>query len=1823
MSRLNNRQQGAGSPRFSKLNSSTYTADFVSEPIVAEVGDAKQSKFYPRVKLSKWDNEANFSVGLGGSTSGASVDEKDGTVSWRKGKRSARFYELRDPGKVPLSSIRRSLKGEKIEALAMASEFELVKQIHKPGEMYLSHYRVATPALSVFDLMPANLHVDVDKRGMAKDFNYSDNSAYHYKGIDLPRYDRIPLVRIYTPYTPSVNPCYMDDGVHQFDMQWYGTDIRGVTGGKGTTMADRFMDVIQEVLASKGVETTRHTYRAKLYFKHEGRLVKFYSGQEDPTGLYSYINISADYNKAFDFYKPDIGKDVRDTYAYGIQHAYPQIDHDIVPEIMDKFAKRLGLPLHDQPFNPAETKQWNKIQQLQDNYDWVANAKRSDANWHYVEPKDGIEFEVVLDSKPSSNEVPLTTNLPKNVVAYYQGDHSFEEMKKYQTYYPFESMKSLAIYHNKKQNNEYKTGKVAHIYRPMAWDSTGHKVWCDFKETEGLKDGDEYDLGQGLTVVVPQDFLNQANYPVTVDPTFGYTTAGAASQSLTTITGQKVRAVNGTVDSLVIYASDTATTETWNTAIYKTDGTLLKAGTAQASTNATTWTTFTGFSSQVVTSIDYYLVGWSSSTPIQYDASSFEKVYFDATSGQYWVSDQNGGSYTTFPSSETFDVLGFRQYSIYVNYTANTKINVSDTTTVSGNALVTNNFSYNNGYRYRRKITVDHTKVQSTNQTNFPVLINGTNTYLKTTANSGLINSSSGYDIRFEDTNGAKLDYELEKYVATSGEFVAWVRIPTLSTSTDTDFYMYYSNDDINTSVEQNPTGVWDSNYISVYHLKDGTTLSLADSTSNALTLANQNATATTGQIDGGVSVASASSQYLTSGYAVTTSAMSVSGWVKGTTFPGTANYVTALISSTDFTTKLYIAVKSNGKLNLGVQNTSATNIGYDGTGSNTLSTGTWYHIALTYSSSAGLTGYVNGSSDGTAAANGSMPVLSALGYIGTNSGIGYFNGALDELRYSNTVRSADWTKTEYNNQSSPSTFYSVANEEWGLAFTNDVATVSDSATVSIVGTAPEDLTINKSDDTTVTDIPLLQIESYISRSDDTTVTDVPTIDIGTTISKSDDVTVTDAPLLATDSLTVNKSDDTTVTDAPTQELNSFIDRSDEMSATDVPFVGVGLSTSKEDDTTVTDTPLLATDALTITKADNTTATDVSFLSTDALIINKSDDVAVSDVPAVEVTSFINKSDDTTASDTPTVDIGTGISVGDPVSITDEPTITAGGLAISKSDDLTVTDVPLLSTDSLTISKSDGIAVTDLPVVDLGVGISKSDDTTVSDVATASFGTDISVSDPLTVTDQPILGTDALTINKSDDTTAIDVPTVVSGVEISKSDDATVTDAALVQIDAGINKSDAVEVSDVPSVQLGATISVNDPITVTDQPILGTDALTISKSDDTTVSDVPTVRLEASIFVSDPTTVTDTPNVATDDLTINKSDTTTVSDSPSVLVLTPGQIAILTSDGMAVSEATAQELTVDITKSDDTAVADAPTTLLDTTITINEPITITDQPNIGTDSLVINRSDVTTVTDTPLLATDALTISKSDDVALTDVPTVMIEAGISKSDDTTVIDVAIVQVGAEISRSDIVEVSDVQSVMILNPGEIVISTSDDASVSDVPILATDNLNITRSDTTTVSDSSEITVLTNVSLSDGLLATEYVDLSDPTIETIHDDITITDAPTIDIIAVSPLSTTASDSVTVDENGLVSIQPTTTLTVATSDNATISDTPFVFVAAAALLSILASEDTTITESGTVSVAGVVAIVIAVNDLVEAQEALNILKAFAAYGLWDFFE
>src|SRR5260221_2535016 len=146
---------------------------------------------------------------------------------------------------------------------------------------------------------------------------------------------------------------------------------------------------------------------------------------------------------------------------------------------------------------------------------------------------------------------------------------------------------------------------------------------------------------------------------------------------------------------------------------------------------------------------------------------------------------------------------------------------------MNGPASVTANFAaagpgwYNSAWTNRRKITINHAKISGgADLTNFPMLVSVTDVELKTVGNGGKVGRSDGTDILFTAGDGTtKLNHELESYSPTAGSAAAWVRIPGVSASVDTVIYVYYGN--AGAADQQNKTGVWDSNYKVVNHLKD------------------------------------------------------------------------------------------------------------------------------------------------------------------------------------------------------------------------------------------------------------------------------------------------------------------------------------------------------------------------------------------------------------------------------------------------------------------------------------------------------------------------------------------------------------------------------------------------------------------------------------------------------------------------------------------------------------------------------------------------------------------------------------------------------------------------------------------------------------------------------------------------------------------------------------------------------------------------------------------------------------------------------------------
>lgn len=333
----------------------------------------------------------------------------------------------------------------------------------------------------------------------------------------------------------------------------------------------------------------------------------------------------------------------------------------------------------------------------------------------------------------------------------------------------------------------------------------------------------------------------------------------------------------------------------------------------------------------------------------------------------------------------------------------------------------------------RKQITIDESKVPgSNNLTDFPVLFSVTDPELKTVANGGKVGKSDGTDILFASSDGTtKLNHEIEKYVATTGELVAWIKVPTLNATVNTKLLVYYGN--ASAADQQNKTGTWNSNYKGVWHLNN----SLNDSTSNAKNLTNNSSTNTTSGSIGDARLFNGTSQsaYTASLPTTVTNNFTLSVWVNPATTPGS-----------------WQSLISNG-----------SDSGSSGGGWAMFSDTTWkinYNMVANHNTNSSVTAsewnlmtiirnggvaamYKNGVQIGTTtSASPSTPVnifsLGAQAQNTTPTFHRYFNGKLDEVRVLDTVRSADWIAAEYNNQYSPSTFYSYGSVQADNMFSWD-----------------------------------------------------------------------------------------------------------------------------------------------------------------------------------------------------------------------------------------------------------------------------------------------------------------------------------------------------------------------------------------------------------------------------------------------------------------------------------------------------------------------------------------------------------------------------------------------------------------------------------------------------------------------------------------------------------------------------------------------------------------------------------------------------------------
>jgi len=119
--------------------------------------------------------------------------------------------------------------------------------------------------------------------------------------------------------------------------------------------------------------------------------------------------------------------------------------------------------------------------------------------------ENSFEYDCILNREPESNVITLFMEGAEDFDFYRQPDFVPEPLLQ----------GSYAVYKKETLVGEG-TGKLCHIHRPELIDARGRRCW-----------GDLTIVGNELRIVIPENWLSEAAYPVVVDPVIGTTTIGS------------------------------------------------------------------------------------------------------------------------------------------------------------------------------------------------------------------------------------------------------------------------------------------------------------------------------------------------------------------------------------------------------------------------------------------------------------------------------------------------------------------------------------------------------------------------------------------------------------------------------------------------------------------------------------------------------------------------------------------------------------------------------------------------------------------------------------------------------------------------------------------------------------------------------------------------------------------------------------------------------------------------------------------------------------------------------------------------------------------------------------------------------------------------------------------------------------------------------------------------------------------------------------------------------------------------------------------------
>ncbi|MGR3504917.1 MAG: hypothetical protein ACU0B7_03490 [Paracoccaceae bacterium] len=358
-------------------------------------------------------------------------------------------------------------------------------------------------------------------------------------------------------------------------------------------------------------------------------------------------------------------------------------------------------------------------------------------------------------------------------------------------------------------------------------------------------------------------------------------------------------------------------------------------------------------------------------------------------------------------------------------------------------------------------ITIDHTKVAA-DLTDFPVLV--------VPADSPdwdalyAVATGSGGDIRaFKAGGTVELPREIVSFsidLKTGEIHIKYTG--TLSSTVDTVIELYADgvSADYAVGATYGRNNVW-GDYQFVHHWEDVSGTTATDSAGNSNATLNANLTQTaSGYIESGITNTSnvANSGANTAYNGTPTSGFHLTTWAKSSAWNPlgtTGTFVKVLFEKYRPSNTYFVGARASG-LNWTIFSSGGVRTDHSYTVTNSLDV--WDKWDMVWDGSNAII-YKNGS---LVASRAQASIQSNTSFTGVGQSAGgdfVWNGFMDESRHTlnGTFRNANWITTEYNNQSSPSTFYAATAVATGTAYT-----LTCEAGTLVLGAAPSALSIGR-----------------------------------------------------------------------------------------------------------------------------------------------------------------------------------------------------------------------------------------------------------------------------------------------------------------------------------------------------------------------------------------------------------------------------------------------------------------------------------------------------------------------------------------------------------------------------------------------------------------------------------------------------------------------------------------------------------------------------------------------------------------------------------------